>query len=97
MVVEKLPEVNPPSDRVPGRGVLAHPISEALRRQNGGEICDSGCDDRFFCRRGKYRPKEGTRGGGPHPGVLVARRGGGPCGVAAWAIPGSPLAHLDAS
>ncbi|KAE8812160.1 hypothetical protein D1007_11005 [Hordeum vulgare] len=32
MVVEKLPEVNPPSDRVPGRGLLTLPISEALQR-----------------------------------------------------------------
>ncbi|KAI4996946.1 hypothetical protein ZWY2020_052288 [Hordeum vulgare] len=97
MVVEKLPEVNPPSGRVPGRGLLALPISEALRQWNGGEIRDSGSDDRVLCRRDKYRPKEGTRGGGPHPGGLVARPGGGPHRVAAWVSPGSPLAHLDPS
>ena len=42
MAVEKLPKVNPPSDRVPGRGLLTLPISEALRRRNDGEIRDSG-------------------------------------------------------
>ena len=30
MAVEKLPEVNPPFGRVPGRGLLTLPISEAL-------------------------------------------------------------------
>ncbi|KAE8807669.1 hypothetical protein D1007_16048 [Hordeum vulgare] len=41
MAVEKLVEVNPPSDRVPGRGLLTLPISEALRWWNDGENCDS--------------------------------------------------------
>ncbi|KAE8820357.1 hypothetical protein D1007_01790 [Hordeum vulgare] len=63
MVMEKLPEVNPPSGRVPRRGVLALSISEALQRQIGGEICDSGSVFRVSHRRGKYRPKEGVRGG----------------------------------
>ena len=61
MAVEKLPEVNPPSGRVPGRGLLTLPISEALRRRNDGEIRDSGYDGRVSDRRGKYRPKEGVR------------------------------------
>ncbi|KAE8789208.1 GDSL esterase/lipase [Hordeum vulgare] len=51
MVVEKLPEVNPPSGRVPGRGLLALPISEALRWRNDGEICDSGSIERVFYRK----------------------------------------------
>ena len=93
-VVEKFPELNPPSGRVPGRGLLTLPISEEPRRRNDGEICDSRYDDRVFGRRGKYRPKEGTRGGGPHPGGLVARPGGGRRRVAAWASRGSPLAQL---
>src|SRR4051812_4890231 len=38
MVVEKLPEVNPPSGRVPGRRLLVLLILEARRRQNRGEI-----------------------------------------------------------
>ena len=38
MVEEKLPEVDPPSDRVPGRVLTVLPILEARRRQNRGEI-----------------------------------------------------------
>ncbi|KAE8782837.1 hypothetical protein D1007_43780 [Hordeum vulgare] len=76
MVVEKLPEVNPTFGRVPGRGLLALPISESLQRWNGGEIHDSGSVIRVFRPIGKYRPKEGTRRGGPHPSDLVARLGG---------------------
>ncbi|KAE8786087.1 hypothetical protein D1007_40103 [Hordeum vulgare] len=53
MAVEKLPEVNPPSSRVPGRGLLALPISEALRRRNDGEIRRSGSSRRVFGRRGE--------------------------------------------
>ena len=68
MVVEKLPEVNPPSGRVLGRGFLTLLISGALWRWNDGEIRDSGYDGRVSDWRGKYRPKEGTGGGGAHPG-----------------------------
>jgi len=42
MVVERLPEVIPPSGRVPGRGLLMLPILEALRRRNRGENRDAG-------------------------------------------------------
>ena len=87
MAVEKLPEVNPPSGTVPGRGLLELPISGALRRRNDGEIHDSGNDGRVFDQRGKYRPKEGTRGGGAHPGGLVVRH------RASRAL-GPPLAHI---
>ncbi|KAI4981070.1 hypothetical protein ZWY2020_021555 [Hordeum vulgare] len=38
MAVEKIPEVNPPSCSVPGRGLLMLPISEALQRRNDGEF-----------------------------------------------------------
>ncbi|KAI4972152.1 hypothetical protein ZWY2020_003077 [Hordeum vulgare] len=96
MAVEKLPEVNPPSSRVPGRVLLTLPISEALRWRNDEEIRDSGSDGRVSYRRGKYKPKEGTIGGGTHPGDLWARQRARPRGEAAWASPGSPLAHLRA-
>ena len=42
MVEEKLPEVNPPPDRVLGRGLLALPILEARRRRKRGEIAKKG-------------------------------------------------------
>ena len=38
MVERRLPEVGPPSGKVPGRGLLVLPISKARRRWNRGEI-----------------------------------------------------------
>ena len=52
MVVEKLPEVNPPSDRVTGRGLLVLPILEARQRRNSEEIRDAGVSVRVFGTRG---------------------------------------------
>ena len=95
IAVEKLPEVNPPSDRVPGRGLLTLPISEALRRRNDGEIRDSGSCGRVFSRRTKYRAKEGQRGGcRGHPGRLLARPGPRPQQEVAWVGPTSSGALL---
>ena len=51
MVVEKLPEVIPPSGRVPGRGLLMLPILGALRRWNRGEIVKKGSVLRVFAKR----------------------------------------------
>ena len=51
MVVEKLPEVIPPSGRVPGRGLLMLPILGALRRRNRGEIVKKGSVLRVFMKR----------------------------------------------
>src|ERR1044072_4905074 len=42
MVVEKLPEVNPPSGTVSGQGLLATLILESRWRQNRGEIMKKG-------------------------------------------------------
>ncbi|KAI5017399.1 hypothetical protein ZWY2020_042287 [Hordeum vulgare] len=89
MAMEKLPEVNPPSDRVPGRGLLTLLISKALRWRNDGEIRDSGYASRVSDRRDKYRPKEGVRGGGAHPAAGQAVRAKT---VAAWQP--CPSAHL---
>ncbi|KAE8815105.1 hypothetical protein D1007_07615 [Hordeum vulgare] len=95
MAVAKLPEVNPPSGRVRGRGLMTLPISEALRLRNDGEIRDSGSCGRVSFRRTKYRPKEGTRGGGAHPGGLVEWPRAWSRQQVAWAAPGPPLAHLQ--
>src|SRR4051812_39210497 len=73
MVVEKLPEVNPPSGRVPGRGLLALPILEARRRRNRGKIGKKGSVLGGFGTRGIYR-RRGHPGG--HQGVQVASRRG---------------------
>jgi len=54
MVVEKLPVVVLPSDRVPGRVLLMLPILEALRRRNRGEIVKKGSVLEGFGTRGIY-------------------------------------------
>src|SRR3954464_1116350 len=78
MMVEKLPEVNPPSGRVPGRGLLVLPTFGARRRRNGEVFCDVGSSSRVSVMRGKNRTKRGTRGGAHLPGTLVVRPGVGP-------------------
>jgi len=100
MVVEKLPEINPPSGRVPGRGLLAIPILESLRRRNSGENRDAGSLFRVSASGCKYRPKGGTRGGTHLPGGLLARPGVGPRPLAAWEGGGPlrlPFSALEAS
>src|SRR3954462_6691947 len=67
MVVEKLPEVDPPSGRVLGRGLLALPILEAQRRRNRGKIAKKGSvfrgfpSRRIYRRRGEARGHQGSR------------------------------------
>ena len=94
MAVEKLPEVNPPSSRVPGRGLLTLPISEALQGRNDGEIRVSRKFARVSSRDSKYRPKEGTGGSETHLGDLLAWPRAWPRQQVAWVAPGPPLAHL---
>ena len=57
MVMEKPPEVNPPSGRVPGQLLLVIPRSESLRRQDSGRNRVTGLLPRVFRARGKYRLK----------------------------------------
>src|SRR4051812_27905676 len=73
MVVEKLPEVNPPSSRVPGQGLLAAPILEAQRPWNRGEIAKKGSLLGGFGTRGKYRRRGADRGPPGSPDGLPAR------------------------
>src|SRR3954470_10843479 len=87
MLVEKLPEVNPPSGRVPGRGLLVLPILEARRRRNRGQIAKKGSVLKGFSLRGINRRKGAARGGPGAPGAPLARPGAWPPGP-----PGSPLA-----
>src|ERR1041385_7716015 len=83
MVVEKLPEVVPPSGRVPGRGLLVLPILEARRRQNRGEIAKKGS------RYGVSRHEEYIGEGGSQGGHQGSRR---PPGAAPpWGAPGGRL------
>src|SRR3954469_14206070 len=62
MVVEKLPKVDPPSGRVPGRGLLTLPILEARRRRNRGEIAKKGSVFGRIPSRRIYRRRGATRG-----------------------------------
>src|SRR3954465_1495117 len=78
MVGEKLPEVVPPSGRVPGRGLLVLPILEALRRRNRGEIVKKGYVFEGFRTRDIYRRRGAARGGPGAPGAPLARPRGWP-------------------
>src|SRR3954468_2095052 len=89
MVVEKLPEVVPPSGRVQGRGLLVLPILEARRRRNRGEIAKKGSRHGGFTSRGLNRRRGQPRG---PPGVQAAPWRGPTLGRAGRAPGGSPLA-----
>src|SRR3954465_12038389 len=78
MVERRLPEVNPPSGRVPGRGLLVLPISEVRRRRNRGEIAKKGFVLEGFTSRGIYRRRGAVRGGPGAPGAPLARPKGWP-------------------
>src|ERR1041385_1008185 len=80
MVVEKLPEVNPPFGRVPGRGLLVLPILEA-RRRNRGKIAKKGSVLGGFGIKEIYRRR--GHPGGP-PGAQAASRHGPTLGRTHW-------------
>src|SRR4051812_46318275 len=83
MVVERLPEVNRPSGRVPGQDRLAAPILESRQRRNRGRYREKGSASRVFGTRGKYRRKGGTRAWTLPPDALLVRPGARPPG---WAL-----------
>src|SRR3954463_586524 len=83
MVVERLPEVNPPSGRVPGSGILVLPIFESRRRRNREVIRDAGFSPRASSTGVKIA-RRGTRGRAHLPGTLVARPGLGSRHLDAW-------------
>src|SRR4051812_46764032 len=83
MVVEQLPEVVPPSGRVPRRGLLVLPILEARRQRNRGEIAKKGYVLEGFGTRVIYRRRGAARGGLGPPGAPLARPRGWPRQVAA--------------
>src|ERR1041385_4208662 len=69
MVVEKLPEVVPPSGRVPGRGLLVLLVLEARQRRNRGEIVKKGSRHGGFTSRRIYGRSGAAKG---PPGVQAA-------------------------
>ena len=62
MEMEELPEVNPPSGRVPGQRLLAAPILKRRRRKNREEIGRRASGVEGFRTGGKYRRKGAARG-----------------------------------
>src|ERR1041385_7119319 len=77
MVVENLPEVNPPSGRVPGRDILVLLILEARWRRNRGEIAKKGSCSEGFMSRGINRRKGAARAGPGAPGAPPGTARGG--------------------
>src|SRR4051812_28247609 len=69
MAMEKLPEMNPPSDRVRGQGLLAAPILKRWRRWNKGEIAEKGSVLEGFFVRDKCRRTGAAKGGLGSPGA----------------------------
>src|SRR4051812_22768701 len=93
LVVEKLPEVNPPSGRVPGQVSRVVPILASRPRLNRGRYRENGSVPRVFGMGCKYRPKGATRGWPlpPRRPASAARRGVAPSGRlgGAW-LPSGP-------
>src|ERR1041385_4570894 len=94
MVERRLPEVVPPSGRVPGRSLLVLPISEARRWQNRGEIAKKGSSFEGFPRRRIYRRRGAARGATRGPGAPLARPAPRAHHQGTWAPGGGPLAPL---
>src|ERR1041385_9478724 len=93
MVERRLPEVVPPSGRVPGRSLLVLPISEA-RRRNRGEIVKKGSVLEGFPRRRIYRRRGAARGATRGPGAPLAWPAPRARHQGAWAPGGGPVAPL---
>src|ERR1041385_6595599 len=90
----KLPEVDPPSGRVPTRSLLALPILEVRRRRNRGEIAKKGSVLGGFASRRLNRRRGAAMGDTRCPGDHPARPHPRPCHLAAWAPGAPPLALL---
>src|ERR1041385_2675679 len=93
MVKGKLPEVYPPSGRVPRRSEMALAVLEARRRRNRGEITKKGSVLGGFASRGINR-RRGQPGGHQESRCPLAWPSPRPRQVAAWEPGGGPLAPL---
>src|SRR4051794_5535030 len=82
--------VDPPSDRVPGRGLLVLPILEARRRRNRGEIAEKGSVFRISATGDKYRRRRAPRG----PLGVKAAPWRGPTQGRAGRVPGALVGPL---
>src|SRR4051812_25525035 len=78
MAMVKLPEVNPPSGRVPGQRLLAASILKRWPRRNRERIRKKGSLPEGFRTGGKDRRKGEARGPPGSPGAPWARPRVGP-------------------
>src|SRR4051812_31618620 len=84
IVVEKPPEINPPSGRVPGQVLLAISILGSRRRRNSGEFRDVAIFSGFLSRGVNIGGRRAR--GEPPPPQKASWRGRG-WGHATW-VPG---------
>src|SRR3954463_5253944 len=94
MAMEGLPEVVPPSGRVPGQLLLAAPILKRQRRQYREENGNNRSTLGVSSAGDKYRPRGAPRGATRDPGVYPACPPPWPCHQGAWAHGGGPLVLL---
>ena len=97
MAMEGLPEVVPPSGRVPGQRLLAAPILKRRRQRNREEIGKRGSLPRVFSSGAKYRRKGVVRGATRGPDAPWARPHPWPRHQGAWALVGPLRLPLDYS
>src|SRR3954464_6641467 len=94
MAMEGLPEVVPPSGRVPGQLLLAAPILKRrwwrYREEFGNKRSILGVSS----SGAKYRPRGAPMGATRHPGGYPARPPPLPRHQGAWAPGGGPLATI---
>src|SRR4051812_14085715 len=92
MAMEGLPEVNPPSERVPGQRLLAPPILKRRRQRNREEI-GKGCLVSKVFGRGVNIGGRGSQGGhqGPRRPLGVTPPLAAPPGrLGPWWVPSAP-------
>src|ERR1041384_714241 len=91
--MEGLPEVVPPSSRVPGQLLLAAPILKRRWRYRE-EIVNKRTILGVSSTGAKYRPRGAPRGATRDPGGSLARPPAWPRHQGAWAPGGGPLLPL---
>ena len=92
MVMERPPEVNPPSGRVLGPSPSDPEIGIAVAPEQWTKS-RNGALPRVFGARGKYRPKGDLRGGPPGRALEAPGLGVAPLG-ASFGLPESSVLHI---
>src|SRR3954467_14416627 len=90
MAMEGIPEVNPPSGRVPGQRLLAAPILKRRRRRNREEI-GKGASSFRVSSSGEYIGEGGSQGATRGLGAPWARPPPWPRHQGTWGLGGGPL------